>query len=61
MLSREEAEAVAVELEAWAWSDYTAPFLKWKLLERAEQLREEADKNGLVQGGRRPRDAREGD
>lgn len=47
-LTRVQAEIVAVELEAWARWDGTTPFLKWKLRERAAQLREEAKKNGLV-------------
>lgn len=50
-MSTEQAAAVAEELEAWARSDYTPPFLKWKLLERAEQLRTEADEHGQNEDG----------
>lgn len=40
-----QAAIVANELEAWARWDGTTPFLKWKLRERAAQLRAEAKKD----------------
>lgn len=46
-LTRVQAAIVAVELEAWARSDRTHPFLKWKLRERADQLKAEAERDGV--------------